>query len=300
SHIINVYMFFPFIFEIFLYMLYFKEIKNVSSLGENVKPISIHRSKHKKPISDKEFGEYTSGLIEGDGHMHPKGMNMTMAFNNLDISLAYYMKKRMGAGVVRVVKDKNALVYISNKQGAITIAKLINGNIRTLDKLESFNKTLERINLELDNPMMSQKTRLSEITNSYWLTGFTDADGSFQMKTIDRKDRNLQEVRLNFQMDQKKKYILEKIQEELGGNMGYRNKQDTYYYGSTSFGNARKIIKYFDKYPLLSTKYTNFIYWRKVYMLIYNKKHLTVKGILLIEKIKSKTNSYLNKMLNME
>lgn len=169
---------------------------------------------------------------------------------------------------------------------------MINGNIRTLDKLESFNKLLERINLELDNPIISQKLRLSEITNSYWLTGFTDADGSFQIKIIDRKDRNLQEVRLNFQIDQKKKYILEKIQEELGGNIGYRNKQDTYYYGSTSFGNARKIIKYFDKYPLLSTKYLNFIYWRKVYILIYNKKHLTVKGILLIEKIKSKMNSY--------
>jgi hypothetical protein len=34
-----------------------------------------------------------------------------------------------------------------------------------------------------------------------------------------------------------------KIKNYLGGNIGYRKSQDTYYYGSTSFGSAKNVIE---------------------------------------------------------
>jgi len=37
--------------------------------------------------------------------------------------------------------------------------------------------------------------------NNYWLSGFSDADASFQIKFINRNNKT--EVRLNFQIDQK-------------------------------------------------------------------------------------------------
>ncbi len=64
-------------------------------------------------------------------------------------------------------------------------------------------------------------------------------------------------------------------------------------YGSTSFGSAKKVIKYFDTFHLQSSKYINYLKWRKAYILIQNKSHLTdlgIKKILWIEdqyKIKS-------------
>jgi hypothetical protein len=67
------------------------------------------------------------------------------------------------------------------------------------------------------------------------------------------------EVRLNFQIDQKKENVLLLIKDFLGGNIGYRKNQDTYYYGSTSFGSARKVIKYFDYFHLLSSKHINYL-----------------------------------------
>jgi hypothetical protein len=45
----------------------------------------------------------------------------------------------------------------------------------------------------------------------------------------------------------------------FGGNIGYRKTQDTYYYGSTSFGSAKKVIKYFDNFHLLSSKHVNYL-----------------------------------------
>ena len=73
----------------------------------------------------------------------------------------------------------------------------------------------------------------------------------------------------------------------LGGNIGYRKSQDTYYYGSTSFGSARKVIQYFDKYHLQSRKHLSYLRWRKVYLLIQNKEHLNDKGLSKILIIKS-------------
>jgi LAGLIDADG endonuclease len=64
---------------------------------------------------------------------------------------------------------------------------------------------------------------------------------------------------LNFQIDQQKDYLLLLIKDFLGGNIEYRKNQDTYYYGSTSFGSAKNVINYFDKFHLLSSKHINFL-----------------------------------------
>ncbi len=80
----------------------------------------------------------------------------------------------------------------------------------------------------------------------------------------------------------------------FGGNIGYRKSQDTYYYNSTSFGSARKVIKYFDKFHLLSSKHVNYLKWRKAYILIENKDHLKkdLSGIEEIKKLKYSMNSF--------
>jgi uncharacterized protein YbcV (DUF1398 family) len=82
------------------------------------------------------------------------------------------------------------------------------------------------------------------------------------------------------------------IREYFGGNIGYRISQDTYYYDSTSFGSAKKVINYFNNFHLLSRKYINYLKWRKAYIIIQNREHLTVKGIKKIIKLKSTMNNF--------
>jgi hypothetical protein len=67
------------------------------------------------------------------------------------------------------------------------------------------------------------------------------------------------EIRLNYQIDQKDNDILIKIKNFIGGNIGYRKSQDTYYYGSTSFGSAKNVINYFNKFNLQSKKHISFL-----------------------------------------
>jgi|SRR5215813_11941151 len=103
-------------------------------------------------------------------------------------------------------------------------------------------------------------------------------------------NRNRSEIRLNFQIDQKKRDLLILIKNFLGGNIGYRKSQDTYYYGSTSYGSAKKVINYFDKYHLLSSKYINYLKWRKAYIIVQDKNHLTDSGLNKIINLKNSMN----------
>lgn len=64
---------------------------------------------------------------------------------------------------------------------------------------------------------------------------------------------------MNFQVDQKTRDVLDLIRGYIGGNIGYRRSQDAYCYGSIGFGPAKKVIEYFDVYPLLSHKHVNYL-----------------------------------------
>ena len=271
--------------------------------SENIKPISEHVPTHLKPINDEQFGDYLAGLIDGDGHFSSK-QQLVLVFNILDISLAYYIKERLGYGSIHKVKNKNAIIFVvAARKGIERIIDLINGKIRTETKYNQIkNNILNHKNFLEYNNKISLELKSDKNLDNYWLSGFSDADASFQIKIINRNNRAVLtarldvlkpaplEVRLNFQIDQKKNSVLLLIKDFLGGNIGYRKSQDTYYYGSTSFGSAKKVINYFDSFHLLSTKYINFLKWRKAYITIQNKKHLTKDGIEKIIKLKNTMN----------
>ena len=254
---------------------------------EKVKNISIHVPTHLKPLNDKQFGHYLAGLIDGDGHFS-SSQQLVIVFNYLDVKLAYYIKKVIGFGHVRKVKDKNAYLYIlSNKEGIIKTINLINGKLITLNK---FNQVINNILTHLPKENIKFKINDSTDFNNHWIAGFSDADASFEIKVMNKVNRPRSEIRLNFQVDEKDKNVLILIQHVFGGNIYYRSSTNTYYYGSTSFGSARKIIKYFDHFHLQSSKHINYLQWRKAYTIIEARNHLTEKGIDKILKLKNSMN----------
>jgi len=257
-----------------------------STESVNIKKISIHVPKHFKPINDSDFSNYLAGLIDGDGHFS-KAFQLVIVFNELDASLAYFIKGKIGYGNVYKVKNKKAIILvISNRAGLLKILNLINGKIRSENKLNQINNNILSNPYFKSFPVFSLNSNVN--LNNYWLSGFSDADASFQIKLITRNNKT--EVRLNFQIDQKKKDLLILIKDFLGGNIGYRKSQDTYYYGSTSFGSAKNVINYFDYFQLLSSKHINYLKWRKAYIVIQNKKHLIDSGLDEIIKLKKTMN----------
>jgi hypothetical protein len=237
----------------------FKEHKRTSETFRNKsvkkKKISVHVPTHLKPKNDITFGHYLAGLIDGDGHFS-KQLQLVIVFNEKDASLAYYIKGKIEYGNVYKVKNKKAIILvISNHLGLVKVLELINEKLRSQNKLNQIKNNI------LSNSKFTLFSKFSINTdnalNNYWLAGFSDADASFQIKIISRNNRT--EVRLNFQIDQKKNDLLILIKNFLGGNIGYRKIKNTYYFGSTSFGSAKKVINYFDNFHLLSSKHVNYL-----------------------------------------
>lgn len=250
---------------------------------------------HTKPTTNTELGHYLAGLIDGDGYIDKYTIKIT--FYILDLPLAIYLTKVLGFGSIYKVKDKNAYdLRINSIIGFIKILKLINGKLRNPKKL---NQILRLIETNKGKTYFSEfkdfKLNTSNNLDNYWLAGFSDADASFQIKILNRRIKNKTvkrtEIRLGFQVDQKTSYLLELIKEYLGGSIGYRKKQDTYYYSSVSFKNAQKVVNYFDKYNLLSSKHLNYLKWRSAFELIQKKEHTTLLGQQKIKQIKGNMNS---------
>jgi hypothetical protein len=90
--------------------------------------INDHLKKHKKPETEEEFGYYLAGLIEGDGYIG--GRRIEIAFHIDDISSAFYIKKRIGYVSVLFLRDKNSVRYVLRKSAGLEIVfSLINGKL---------------------------------------------------------------------------------------------------------------------------------------------------------------------------
>ena len=148
--------------------------RNTYNKYTNLPIISEHLPKHKSYFTDNELGHFLAGLIEGDGWFGDKQLHII--FSNNDISLAYFIKKRIGYGNVYKIKYKKAVRYIcKNKNGLSIILSLINGKLISSSKYEQLinHGYSEYFNIKILPPL--RKLSL----DNYWLSGFTQADGCF-------------------------------------------------------------------------------------------------------------------------
>jgi hypothetical protein len=255
-------------------------------IEETIHFVSDHVPTHRRPTSEEDFGHYLAGLIDGDGHFST-GRALAISFHPNDIPLAYFIKSSLGFGSVYTVKDRFAVTFrIGSYAGMLRVMSLVNGKLRTKHRYDQAMRNV------LSHPSFAEFAAVTSFTLNetplvadYWLCGFTDAEASFQVKMLTRPTRR--EVRLNFQVDQKTEGILRVIQGYCGGNVYWRRELNAFCYKSASFGVARKVIRYFDQYPMLSYKHVDYLRWRKVYLLVQRGEHTTEKGWNAICKIKS-------------
>ena len=154
--------------------------------------------------------------------------------------------------------------------------------------MKKFNQLLNNI---LINPYFSSKNiqltmNKSNDVNSYWIAGFIDLIGTFQINFKNKEDGSISDIIFNLQISQKETPLLNIIKKEFSGVITYNKSQDIYYYMSNSLDNAYKILRYLDKYHLQSTNYLNYLKWRKAYIIIQDKLHYTEIGMNKIKKLK--------------
>lgn len=252
--------------------------------------ISDHPPINNKELTDLEFGFYLAGLIEGDGWCGNK--TIQILFHESDTFLAYYLKKRIGYGNVYKIKDKKAVRYICNHtKGLEVIINLINGKLVSNYK---YDQLIKHNYPSLFNITILKPTQIISL-NNHWLAGFTDADGCFYISVVKSKSHSIgYSVRLEYSLKQNDSLPLTLLYNLIKkGNLSHYS-TGIWCYKSTGYSTAHILIQYFDKFNLQSSKFVNFLKFRKVYIMITKGLHLTDKGIKKIISIKSKGSSETN------
>ncbi len=131
--------------------------------------------------------------------------------------------------------------------------------------------------------------------NAYFVTGFCDAESSFQVSVTRNKNSRLGwNVRLFFTigLHSRDLALLLQIKEFLGcGYIVQNDSQNEVSFRVTSLEDLTNIIiPHFSNYPLLTQKAADFKLFIQVIELMKNKAHLTTEGLQEIINIKSSMN----------
>ena len=243
-----------------------------------------------------------------------------IVFKKSDLPLAEYLQRLTQCGNVYLKQDRGYILWqIQNIISVYTITRLINGYMRT-PKIEALHRTISWLNLYIEQnrdskfkvtksilsqikPLEIKPLDNSSIDSNAWLSGFTDADGNFSINIHQRKNKNLTRVQLFYRLELRQNYhrldseekkvsyfsIMSIISEYLGVNVlsRIRTIKDRQFYSyiiMTHNKNSKlKLKKYFDKFPLLSSKYLDYLDW---------------VAVLNLQETYSFTNQYLDKALN--
>jgi hypothetical protein len=249
----------------------------------NMLSIDDHLAKHSYPKSDEEFGCYLAGLIEGDGYIGDK--RIEIIFHHSDLSLAYYIKKKIGYGNIYKIKDKKASKYsLRHKEGLKKVFTLINGKLIGENKINQ----LKTNGWDLIYNINILPSYTGSLLNNHWFAGFTDADGCFLIGLHKSKThRQGMAFQLEFKIKQKDKKLLENIKKGMEiGLINFYKTELIYCYKISSIKDAYNIINYFDKYHLNSSKYLQYFKWRKAYRMLQRKIHLTSEGFNKLLKLR--------------
>lgn len=155
-----------------------------------------------------------------------------------------------------------------------------------------------------DKKFMSMFNKTSSITlNPWYVTGFSDAESSFQISITKRSANNLGwniRARFDIYLDKKDLPLLLLIQQFFGGVGSIvidekRNKASFNVNKLSDF--TEHLIPHFERYPLQSTKLINYNIWKAIVTLMINKEHLSHDGLIKIVSLKAGLNNGLTPIL---
>jgi len=287
-------------------------IASTNLIGKITNSFEISPIKVKTPegiSKNNQLGPYLAGLIEGDGHILLPFLNKSgkiedspkfeITFHINNHPLALKLMNVLNCGKVRLLNTQNACrLVISGPQELIKIVTLVNGHFRT-PKIEALNQLINWLNTNKNCSIEKFSINTSSLLDNAWFAGFSDADSNFYVriseKTINIVTGTFSKARVVC------RYALEqrKIEPKFGGLTEPFIQQiaDTFHVSLlTSKHNkppleywcihvrskkgVKEIINYFEKFPLIGSKYLDYSNFKSVYKLIEQKNHFTESGVL--------------------
>lgn len=215
-----------------------------------------------------------------------------------DLPLAEKFRDILGYGMIIIKKEDNACVLNYYKKfGLIYVVSLMNSYLRT-PKLIKFNQLIDILNKRYGTGIEKYPYQIQEFSKDGWLAGFAEADGSFgivynKTKTDESgKTITKRQVACRFRIDHRiicpnsnesyepflnKKNLATFLKVKL--TVVNRTNGNQYFNITAKSRESLSIIKiYFNTYPLISSKYLDYLDWQRVVNLILSQSHYEERG----------------------
>ena len=118
--------------------------------------------------------------------------------------------------------------------------------------------------------------------NPWFVTGFVDAEGCFLLQVRNRNNSWYVEARFDISLHKKELELMKQIQNYFGGAGGINiHGKDSLQYTISSIKEINeRVLPNFDKYPLITQKYSDYLLFKEAINLINSKKNMTKEEFL--------------------
>lgn len=288
-------------------------LDNKQSVSETTRDTSLKFSAFRvyyNTLFNKDLGlsdewlTWFIGFAEGDGAIqtYDKGKRVRFVLTQKEKNILDKIQFKFNIGVVKHFPQgksgKNNDFYrwiVDNPSHILLLAFLFNGNLAQNHRIKQLALWVDVLNNRFGFETIKLKYTPVLITlQDAWLSGFTDAEGCFNVSITANSRYTLGHViKMRYILDQKDCVILNKVYELFGfGKVTLRSKTDNVYrYTATGFKALNNVIEYFKLHPLQTKKASSFSKWLIVHNEVCNKLHLTDEGLSKIR--------YLQKQINL-
>lgn len=243
------------------------------------------------------------GFVEGDGAIQTYANETRVRFvlTQKESDIVYHIHKMLGIGTVKYFpqgknRNKNGFyrLIVNDSKHILLLAFLFNGNIAISHRIKQLYSWITCLNNMLGNNTITLIDNPVSITlKDAWLSGFTDAEGCFNVSITSNSRYALNNIiKMRYILDQKDEKILNIIRNLFGfGKVTLRSKtKGVFRYTSTGYKLMNDVIFYFKVFKLLTKKADSFNKWLDIHVIISNRSHLTKKGLEQVRMLQKQIN----------
>lgn len=136
--------------------------------------------------------------------------------------------------------------------------------------------------------------------NPWIFTGLLDGEGSFLISIV-KNDKSktgwVIKLRAQISLHRKDKAVLELLKAYFNAGNIYKLNEEAFQFQIESFKDLQLVIDHYNKYPLRTKKWEDFMLFKEAYNIVKDKNHLTKEGLMKIVSLKASLNNGLSNAL---
>ncbi len=258
--------------------------ETICEISRNFKMFNKYRN---KKISN-EWLTWFIGFSEGDGAILTTKGKARFVLTQKEGAILYHIQEVLGFGTVRQF-DGYKRYIVTEPQNILLLIYIFNSNLVLPYRQKQLGEWINTLNSEAYLELALNPTLMKPNLSDAWLSGFTDAEGCFNIAIQPRKFTVTgYRVSLRFLLDQKNaESTLLHIRDLFKfGQVFVRGETNgVYRYNNNTFKGLLPVRDYFLAFPLKTKKADSFKHWLEIFTMILNKEHLVPEGLVKIRAI---------------